>query len=874
MANFFGKIGKQLHDHAKLWLWLVAIITVVLVFGLSKIKLNTSNSLFINNSSKLYKDSNTYQKKFGSDPFIIDLRNNKGGSTIDSTTFKRVNEFANKTKNISGLRISTNIVNLLNAELNSKSSASMLNSSGGASNKQRDQKLQKDLMANLSTAQKQKLQRQISGSLNNNQKQKVQKFTISILTPQQKSQMAQAQKTGKKMNSSALTRGLNSKQQQQVQAYNQSVLNPKQKSQLASSIQPMLPKAQNMTTALLQDMIFSNNGKMPGQLGQVLPKNGKHLLIQIPTGQGATLNSNQKQYNKINHYLKQAGLKKNGYKASIAGQPSIAGTISPLMTGSMATMGIIAVIVMFVILMLVFPVRRRLLPLLTVILGMVWTFGLMGWTGIDITLATMATLPILIGVGTDFGVQLVNRYEEEFRNNGHKPREAVIQTYSHSGSAVGIAVLVMIISFLTMMISKAPMIKQFGVTLAFGAFLCFVIESLVTLPYISIRDRKVSEASLKKKGLSNSWLNRELGKYANVVMHHAGVITLVGIVLAGLGFFFENKLSVETNILNMVPQNMKAIKSTNHVNSIISGSTNQLTYLVKNKNGNQATSKSSLQEIKKFQNKEADKYSSKIESTRSITNNVPTNILKTKQPRINSVISNIPNLIKNNLISTNKKYATITFMVDPDLSTSNGLKLMNHITNDAKNLNHIKASPAGTQAELYTGINNISSGREAIMIAGLAAIFVILLLVYRHFRYSIYPLIPIVIVLGLSPLTLKILGMGYNPVTIALSPLVLGIGTEFTVLMLERYIEERRKKYSNQRSIQIAMGSVGQAITASGLTVVAGFAAMLFVSFPVLKDFGLITVLDTAYSLIATLTILPAIIYLLRPKSQRKNKQK
>ncbi|CAM3113178.1 MMPL family transporter [Leuconostoc rapi] len=57
-----------------------------------------------------------------------------------------------------------------------------------------------------------------------------------------------------------------------------------------------------------------------------------------------------------------------------------------------------------------------------------------------------------------------------------------------------------------------------------------------------------------------------------------------------------------------------------------------------------------------------------------------------------------------------------------------------------------------------------------------------------------------------------------------------------------------------------SVSQVGSAITVSGLTVIGGFAAIIFVSFPVLSSFGLITVLDTAYSLVAELTILPATV--------------
>ena len=107
------------------------------------------------------------------------------------------------------------------------------------------------------------------------------------------------------------------------------------------------------------------------------------------------------------------------------------------------------------------------------------------------------------------------------------------------------------------------------------------------------------------------------------------------------------------------------------------------------------------------------------------------------------------------------------------------------------------------------------------------------------------------------------MGISYNPLTISLSSLVLGIGTEFTILILERYREEQQKGRSAVEAIINAVTSVGQAIFVSGMTVIGGFSAIIFTNFPVLKSFGLITVLDTGFSLISALTILPAIIVFL-----------
>ena len=100
-----------------------------------------------------------------------------------------------------------------------------------------------------------------------------------------------------------------------------------------------------------------------------------------------------------------------------------------------------------------------------------------------------------------------------------------------------------------------------------------------------------------------------------------------------------------------------------------------------------------------------------------------------------------------------------------------------------------------------------------------------------------------------------------------LSSLVLGIGIEFTILLLERYQEEIQNT-DTRRAMLRSVQSVGSAITVSGLTLIVGFVSLMFVNFPGLNALGVSTVMDTAYSLIAALTFMPAIIQLTRDRKK------
>ncbi|AKP67139.1 efflux RND transporter permease subunit [Companilactobacillus ginsenosidimutans] len=895
MEKFFGAISNSVHKHAKMWITIIAAITILLAFGLPRIQMKFSNDVFVNPSSKAYKDTATYQDNFGGDAVYV-MVSGKQDDVLSQSNMKKLAKLDKKLDKMDNVRSTTNVVNLLNDELGqiAKNPSAAKNMSG--LNISLTPKAEKDLMANLSSSQKSKLLSQVQSGLTTDQQAQVQSYvTGTVLTDVQKQQVAAATQQAQaqlaqlppaqqqaaaaqatSQQASQLMGMLSPAQTQQVQGYTLTLLNDEQKAGLTASVLPMLPKVQNMSTALLRDILLSNNGKVPSAIQQLLPKNGKHAVVQINTKSTTDMNTNVKLMNDVHKAVNEAGFSSK-VKVRTAGNPVVIGQVKNVVIQNMAVMVVIAVIIMIIILALIFPVRRRILPLGFVLIGMIWTFGAMGWFNLPITLATMATLPIIIGLGTDFGVQFQNRYEEEYRKTEHSEKSIKL-AISKMGPAVGIAVIVMIFSFLTMFLSKAPMMQQFGITLALGVFCAYIVEFFMMFSVFTLIDKsdksrekflaKNKARKAKNNGSDTTRLSRWLASYARFITKHATWVFVIAVILAAFGFAVERNINTETDVLKMIPQNMSELQNTKYLQKQV-GSTVYIDYLVK---GDDVRDKDTVKRIDKMGKDEQDKYKD-ITGVTSVSTTYKQlgGTLSADQSTMNSGIKDIPTSLKQTMVSDNNKYATIQFKVNQHLSTKDQQKLMDKISKDiGGSHNGLHVSPAGLTVMMLIGVDNVTSNHNIIMFAGLAIIFIVLLLVYREFRLAIYPVFPILVVLGLSPLTLWLTGTSYNPVTIALSSLVLGIGTEFTILILERYREERLNNVTREQAIIDAVSHVGQAITVSGLTVIGGFSAIIFSSFPALRSFGMITVLDTAYSLISALTVLPAIIFLFRNRKEDK----
>jgi predicted RND superfamily exporter protein len=189
------------------------------------------------------------------------------------------------------------------------------------------------------------------------------------------------------------------------------------------------------------------------------------------------------------------------------------------------------------------------------------------------------------------------------------------------------------------------------------------------------------------------------------------------------------------------------------------------------------------------------------------------------------------------------------------------------------------APPAGTTVSL-AGLpvlaaqanTDLSHSRWWLPLVGLVAVGTVLAAVYRSVRRAIVPLIPVVMATGWSGLVVAALGVSLNPMSATLGALVIAISTEFSVILSARYATERRAGLSVGEALRRTYLRTGAAVLASGVTAIAGFAVLAIAGLPllddiglisvapVLRDFGLVTVADLLVALAGVMLVLPAAV--------------
>jgi len=602
---------------------------------------------------------------------------------------------------------------------------------------------------------------------------------------------------------------------------------------------------------LIHSVAYTDEGELSASMSGVIPDE-HHALINVRLAGGLTTGEE----NAAGKHIKELAEAQEfeGLGKLIAGNPLMIAGMETRMARSMGITGGMAVLLMVVVLLVVFRARWPLLSLPVVLLGVLVTFGVMGFGGLPITMVTMAGLPILIGLGVDYAIQFHNRYEEE-RARSSQPAGAIVAAIVNIAPAVGIAVFATILGFIVLLISEVPMVQQFGVVLAFGVTILYLAGLFVLTAALHWRDlRRSLLPATQVQPAALPRIDRVLARGASWALRFPLPIVLVSLAVCGAGVYLDGRLPVVTDVERFVPRGMPELVNLERARAIFADTT-EISVLVE---AEDVTRPVVLNWMLDFQRQEMEKNPDLL-STNSPAKSVAVDGVIPPSAEVEQALASMPEAVRDSQVSRDRRAALVTFGL-PSLSMERMKQLIETFSADAQPPEGVAAKPAGFTVVGARTVDALTANRGTITLVALAAIAAGLLLVYRNLGKALVPILPIALIIGWSSGLMYVMGIDLNPLTAVLGSLIVGIGTEFTVLLTERYYEERSRGRAPRDAMITSVARIGRAISASGLTVAAGFGTLMMSDFPILKDFGKVVVIDVVLALVCTLVILPAII--------------
>jgi len=532
--------------------------------------------------------------------------------------------------------------------------------------------------------------------------------------------------------------------------------------------------------------------------------------------------------------------------------------INDTMRQSIFVMGALAVVAMLVLLFLVYRARWRLLSLGVVLVGNIWAFGLMGYLDLSLTLVTISGLPILIGVGVDFAIQMHSRFEEELERTG-SAAPALRSAMVNLAPGLTAAVIAAIVGFLALQTSDVPMVRDFGLMLAIGISVLFVAGLTLPPALLFWRDRNADTQPPQEPSTILDVERLAGGLTSGAQGMRIIPVLAIGVLFIATGLWADQRIKVETDVEKWISQDSPVLKDLRYIGDT-AGSSSELSLLIE---APDVLTTEVLEWMADFGARQMTAHPAALVTNASMGSIVSA---VTRGPPVEAdavaILPVMPPAIADGFVSEDRTKANMIFAIGTGISLGERAVLLDEMQAGLNPPDGVTVTSAGLAVIGIETADAFSSNRTRMTYVALIAVLIWLLIYYRNIVKMVLPLVPTLIAVGLSSTVIYALGITMSPLTALSGPLIVATCTEFSVLLMARYFEERAGGLAPNDAIAKASLRVGRPFTAAGLTTVAGFIALAFSGFPLLTDFGLVTAVSVGVALISTLVVLPPLLVL------------
>jgi uncharacterized protein len=556
----------------------------------------------------------------------------------------------------------------------------------------------------------------------------------------------------------------------------------------------------------------------------------------------------------------------------------------------------VALVVMALTLTIVFGPPLRLLPLGVALAATALAFGGLSIFGGSLTMASLAVLPVLIGLAVDYAIQFQARFREALARRPAQRLAAAAEAAGHGGPVIATAGLATGVGFVVLILSPIPLVRTFGLLLVLGIALAFAIALTAGFAALALAGSPRAEgrrgarsssgparrAAARLEGWREAAAERlaAIGKNAIATsIASPGRVLVVALVLAVTGWVAGTRTEVVSDIRELVPGSLPALEDVDVLEEE-TGVSGEVSVVV---DAPDLTDPELIEWMGEYKRRalEAHGFSGEFPSCEDAD----------LCPGLS-----LPDLFGEGNLTRGQVRALLEIappyflsgLVAPDAgaqpSEGGGVPGLTHVRlkipvmplDEQKELiddlraqidppgtdldppEGVEATVAGLPALAADANSQLSGSRYWLTLAGLLAVAAVLLAIYRSAGRALVPLIPIVLATGWSALVIEAMDIPLNPMSAALGALVIAIATEFSVLLAARYHEERDAGRSVGEALRRTYTRTGAAVLASGTTAIAGFAVLIATDITMLRDFGLVTVVDLAVALLGVMLVLPA----------------
>ncbi|MEM2875200.1 MAG: MMPL family transporter, partial [Candidatus Hadarchaeales archaeon] len=337
----------------------------------------------------------------------------------------------------------------------------------------------------------------------------------------------------------------------------------------AKIVAEMIPGYENLPDAQLEIMILNAfMSPYSSKLRGLVNENHTVALITISTSPGM---SRDERNRKTDAFLKIVrGFDENRPEAEleVTGDLVVSREIYGLMDRDNAVLIPAAVVLVLTILLLTFKRFSDIAASLAVVgLSALWAVGIMGLTGLKFTMIHVALIPLVLGLGIDYSIHMLNRYHEELRK-GSAPLKAASSSMKTTGVAVVLAAVTTIIGFGSFMASELPAIGTLGIFAALGIGFSFLLSTCFLPALLVLRGgRHIGRREMERGRI----VDRALGKAAGASESYGKFIIAAAVLVTVACGLMASDIRTEMSFKTFLPSDVPSMVALDHLSEEFGG---------------------------------------------------------------------------------------------------------------------------------------------------------------------------------------------------------------------------------------------------------------------------------------------------------------
>jgi len=516
--------------------------------------------------------------------------------------------------------------------------------------------------------------------------------------------------------------------------------------------------------------------------------------------------------------------------------------------------------------------RATLISMLTVIIGVMWAFGILGLLHYEITVLTALIPPLIIVIGIPNCIFLINKYQNEIKLHGNKAK-SLQRVITKVGNATLMTNLTTASGFATFILTNSKLLKEFGIVASINIITIFLLSLLI----IPIAYSFMSAPNHKHlKHLNKKWINKFVEWTAHMVKNHRIGIYITSILILCVSIIGIFNIKLSGSIIDDMPKNMGFYNDIKFFEQEFEGIM-PLEFLVDTKRKKGVMKLATLKRMDKLQDfiieiPELSKPLSVVSlvkfSKQAYYNNNPDYYqLPNNQERaflLSYAKSSSENkIILNNYVDSTGQFARITtFMKDTKTER------FDRIEEDLKNQID-KIFPSDRYNVMLTGKALVFQKGTKFLVNNLVlslslAIFLIALFMawmFRSLRMILVSLIPNLLPLIITAGLMGYLGVPIKPSTILVFSIAFGISVDDTIHFLAKYRQELiANHWRIRKSVFAALRETGVSMFYTSIVLFFGFSVFAISSFGGTVALGILVSITLLFAMLANLLLLPSLL--------------